>query len=430
MATIHKRKLVSGENVWELTHGSGRDRKRFAVGKTREQAQAVLEQFNRQLALHGSVPSDDSIESVLGQYFRYLETNRRNATRRRYGRVLETFHRRFLEPLFPAVQRLRQVTPAHIEEYKIARLQGTLRDFVDPQAERRDEALRRELAAGVSADHFRDNARFGFLGRKRFKPVVTPRTINNELQAIRTFFGWCVSRNLLFINPTTNVERLRVSKRSLPKFLTTEQLKALFIACNPVERRLFSTILMTGMRRGEVQHLTWPDVNFELGLIFIQPKPQWDWNPKTDERVIPISPTLRAVLDEQRRLRSNDELVFPNKEGHLDTHILPKLKKIGRRAGLPHVTVHALRHSFGAHLRMAGVALADIADLLGHKDLATTQIYAKVHQEHLRTAIAKMNPLASTAGSSTATLPSAIEPSDRSEVNRSPVHSPEHPDNS
>ena len=51
------------------------------------------------------------------------------------------------------------------------------------------------------------------------------------------------------------------------------------------------------------------------------------------------------------------------------------------------VTVHALRHSFGAHLRMAGVNLADIADLLGHKDLATTQIYAKVQQEHLRSIV-------------------------------------------
>lgn len=42
---------------------------------------------------------------------------------------------------------------------------------------------------------------------------------------------------------------------------------------------------------------------------------------------------------------------------------------------------------------MAGVSLADIADLLGHKDLATTQIYVKVHQEHLRTAVGKLTPL-------------------------------------
>jgi integrase len=151
-------------------------------------------------------------------------------------------------------------------------------------------------------------------------------------------------------------------------------------------------------------HLTWADINFELGVVLIQPKPEWDWKPKTDERVIPMSPALRLVLQEQYDDRRHDHLVFPNKEGNRDTHILPKLKNVARRAGIRHVTVHALRHSFGAHLRMAGVSLADIADLLGHKDLATTQIYAKVQQEHLRKAIAKLNPL--TPGS-TGTTPSS-----------------------
>ena len=76
-----------------------------------------------------------------------------------------------------------------------------------------------------------------------------------------------------------------------------------------------------------------------------------------------------------------------------------------RRAAIKPATVHALRHSFGAHLRMAGVSLADIADLLGHKDLATTQICAKVQQEHLRTVIGKLTGL----------LPAAEKSSDASE---------------
>src|SRR5262245_39263265 len=64
-----------------------------------------------------------------------------------------------------------------------------------------------------------------------------------------------------------------------------------------------------------------------------------------------------------------------------------------RRAGIRQATLHGLRHSFGAHLRMAGVSLADIADLMGHKDLATTQIYAKVEQQHLRSVVNKLTPL-------------------------------------
>ena len=392
MASIHKRRLVSGNIVWELCHGSGKERVRFAAGKTREEAQEFLNNFNRQLALHGQAPSDESVASILGRYFAYLGTNRRLGTRRRYTRVLQTFHRRFLEPCFPAVTRLRQITAAHIEEYKTRRIAGSLTDFVDEQAESRERELRSQTGERSGPDR-RRNAKFGFLGRKRFKPTVAPRTVNYELQVIRTFFRWCVVRNFLFVNPATNVERLRIPKRAIPKFLTADELRRLFASCSDAERRLFMTVLLTGMRRGEVQHLTWADVSFELGVIFIQPKPQWQWKPKTDERVIPIASALREILIHQHSFRRDDGLVFPNKHGNPDPHLLPKLKKIGRRAGLPHVTMHSLRHSFGAHLRMAGVNLADIADLLGHRDLATTQIYAKVQQEHLRTVIAKLTPV-------------------------------------
>jgi site-specific recombinase XerD len=118
-----------------------------------------------------------------------------------------------------------------------------------------------------------------------------------------------------------------------------------------------------------------------------------NWKPKTDERIIPISPMLRELLLQQYDRRRSDRLVFANPQGNIDTHILERLKTTCKRAGIKLSTVHALRHSFGAHLRMAGVSLADIGDLLGHKDLATTQIYAKVQQEHLRTMISKLTPL-------------------------------------
>src|SRR5262245_54386865 len=118
MATIHKRKLRSGDVVWELTHGTGADRQRFIAGRTHEEAQDVLRQFERQLALHGDAPKDDSVASVLGQYFRHLTTNRRGGTVRRYVRVLKTFHECFLLRWHPDVRRLRQLRPLHIEDYK------------------------------------------------------------------------------------------------------------------------------------------------------------------------------------------------------------------------------------------------------------------------------------------------------------------------
>jgi integrase/recombinase XerC len=392
MATIRKRRLVSGEMVWALTHGTGADRRRFTVGKTREEAQEALRQFERQLALHGSAPTSGTLDAVLGHYLVYLRTHRRPGTRRRYERVLRTFHSCFLAQDHPEVVSLRQVKPLHLEEYKTRRIDGSITEDESRDVRNREAALREQANQPQNAPTPRDNARFGWLGRKKLRRRGTPMTVNYELRVLQTYFRWAVRHNYLFVDPASHIERFRLPKRALPKFLTSDDLAKLFNACTPGERRLFVAILLTGMRKGEVEHLTWSDVDLELGIILIREKPEWNWKPKTDERIIPISPTLRSVLEEQWTQRRSDVLVFPNKEGHRETHMLAKLKKICRKAGITQTTVHALRHSFGAHLRMAGVPLADIADLLGHNDVATTQIYAKVHQEHLRSMISRLAP--------------------------------------
>ncbi len=76
-------------------------------------------------------------------------------------------------------------------------------------------------------------------------------------------------------------------------------------------------------------------------------------------------------------------------------HLLEKVKKNCRRARIQPsaATVHALRHFFGAHLRMAGVPLVNIADLMGHQDLSTTQIYAKVQIGYLRDVVSRLTHL-------------------------------------
>lgn len=394
MATIHKRRLVSGEIVWELTHGTGAGRQRFTAGKTREEAQETLTQFNRQLALHGEGPQDGSVALVMGEYAQFLKTNRRPRTVARYLRVLKTFHECFLIPVFPDVQRLRQLRPLHLEEYKRQRAEGEITEAKSPEEIAREQALRLEIGQDMQVATRRERrAKFGWLGRHGIMARISPRTINYELRVLFTFFAWAIKRNHLFSNPVALVERFRLPKRVLPKFMTTEQLKKFFGACDEDERRLFMSILLSGMRKGEVEHLTWSDISFELGVIFIQEKPEFGWKPKTDERLIPISPMLRELLVIQYAKRTSDLLVFANRAGNRNTHMLARLKKVCERAGIRSSTVHALRHSFGAHLRMAGVSLADIGDLLGHTDLATTQIYAKVQQEHLRTMVSKLNSL-------------------------------------
>src|SRR5712691_244389 len=151
MPTIHKRRLVSGEIVWELTHGTGADRQRFTAGKTREEAQQVLRQFEQQLALHGDAPKDDSVIAVVGQYIKHLRTNRRRGTVRRYVRVLQTFHECFLARWYPEVQRVRQLRPSHLEDYKRRRIEGGIVEAPTDVDLQREGALRGELAEGRTA---------------------------------------------------------------------------------------------------------------------------------------------------------------------------------------------------------------------------------------------------------------------------------------
>jgi len=390
MASIHKKRLGSGKIVWELTHGRGQGRIRMVVGDSRPEASAALALFNRQLAQQGAAPTQVSLEDALSKYGEHLKVNRRPGTARRYGRVLKTFGS-FIGNSHAGVRLLREIKSCQIEDYKRKRLAGEIKETETEEETRQEQLLREELKANPRSGSPQGNAKYGWLGRKKLRQKVTPKTINYEVQCINTFFHWAIKQNYLFSNPTTIVEKFRLPKKSLPKFMTTEDLRRFFQACSAEQRRIYSTMLLTGMRKGELENLTWADVHFELGIIFIQAKE--GWNPKTDERIIPISPVLSRILREQHRDRRSSHWVFSNKYGNQLSHLLDKLKNICRKAGIKEATLHSLRHSFGAHLRMAGVSLADIADLMGHKDLATTQIYAKVEQQHLRAVIEKLTPL-------------------------------------
>jgi integrase/recombinase XerD len=405
MATINKRKTGSGDVVWELTHGTGDDRVRFVAGRTEEEAQVVLDQFKRQVALHGAAPKKLGIGNAVAEYGLYLKVNRRPRTTIRYMRVLRTFANCFLANFHPDLKVLREIRPSHVEEYKTRRFEGEIEETKTEEEIAREEALRASMTSRTPNTTPQNNAKYGWLGRHGLRRKVVPRTVNYELRVLFTFFRWCIKKNYLFINPASQIERFRVPKRALPKFMTSEDIKKFFAACDERSQRLYGTILLTGMRKGEAEYLTWADLSLELGVIFIQEKPEHDWKPKTDERLIPISPMLNDILVKQYASRTSDTWVFSNAAGNRDTDMLKRLKRICKRVGVKNATVHALRHSFGAHLRMAGVSLADIGDLLGHKDLATTQIYAKVQQDALRAAVSKLTPLVAASGVSVPTAP-------------------------
>jgi hypothetical protein len=86
----------------------------------------VLAQFNQQLRMHGTAPHDLTVSEAAKKYREYLVLNRRERTVTRYGRVLDTFSACFLHAWHPDVERLRDIKPLHIEDYKRRRSGGEI----------------------------------------------------------------------------------------------------------------------------------------------------------------------------------------------------------------------------------------------------------------------------------------------------------------
>lgn len=147
-----------------------------------------------------------------------------------------------------------------------------------------------------------------------------------------------------------------------------------------------------GMRRGEIFHLKWTDVDFEKNIIIIQPKD--DWHPKTYEcRDIPMDKLVREHL---LTIPRRGEYVLYNTYGQrfsLDSLTNYYRTRVARKVGLDSF-IHKLRHTFASHLVQNRVDLYTVSKLLGHKNILTTQIYAHLIPDTLQSAVDRLPEIA------------------------------------
>lgn len=200
-------------------------------------------------------------------------------------------------------------------------------------------------------------------------------------------------------NPLNETNPPKVEDTEIRIMTKAEQKKYISVLPFYNTGNMFAVALATGMRIGELCALDVTDIDRELKLIDItktagRRKDKYTGEisikvgpPKTKHSVrkIPLLPSVEVMLDRQAQLISelrekagnkwNDNgLVFPTDEGNI--HDLSGLRssmgRILKRAGLPHMTIHALRHTYATTALNAGVAAQNVARLLGHKDGATT----------------------------------------------------------
>lgn len=221
---------------------------------------------------------------------------------------------------------------------------------------------------------------------------LAPASIRRNVSAVRTYFKFLTGDGLVVRDPS---ERLETPKRwrTLPDVLTVEEVQRLLASPSLDDtlvfrdRALLELAYGAGLRVSEWITLGVRDLQLEEGLVRVFGK-------GSKERLVPIGRSaIGAVAVYLRELRPRLEkgegkgILFLNARGRPLTRMgaWKILRGHVERAGITkHVSPHTLRHSFATHLLEGGADLRAVQEMLGHVDIATTQIYTHVDREYLR----------------------------------------------
>jgi integrase/recombinase XerD len=221
---------------------------------------------------------------------------------------------------------------------------------------------------------------------------LSPASIRRNVSAVRTWFRFLTGDGIVVRDPS---ERLETPKRwrTLPEVLTVDEAQALLSAPtldDPFvfrDRALLELAYGAGLRVSEWITLGVRDLLLDEGLVRVFGK-------GSKERLVPIGRSaIGAAAIYLRELRPKLEkgegkgILFLNARGRPLTRMgaWKILRGYVERAGITrHVTPHTLRHSFATHLLEGGADLRAVQEMLGHVDIATTQIYTHVDREYLR----------------------------------------------
>ncbi|TZF81991.1 tyrosine recombinase XerC [Cognatilysobacter lacus] len=212
-----------------------------------------------------------------------------------------------------------------------------------------------------------------------------PKTLQRRLSACRSFFGWMLRHGHVAANPVAGL-RAPKAPRKLPKVLDPDEAKALVETPTDAplglrDRALLELFYSSGLRLSELCGLRWSQVDLEDGLVTVHGKGK-------RERVVPVGTHARAAMLEWRTSTGAklDEPVFPGRGGAPITPraVQLRVRQLAERQGLfKQVHPHMLRHSFASHILESSGDLRGVQELLGHADLATTQIYTHLDYQHL-----------------------------------------------
>jgi integrase/recombinase XerD len=244
---------------------------------------------------------------------------------------------------------------------------------------------------------------------------MAPSSQARKLSALRQFFMFLYSEGIRKDDPTNSIDAPR-RKRPLPKILSPDDVKKLINAAveryvDEDENRTLESFRLTamleilyaaGLRVSELVGLPLASAKTKSGYFIVRGK-------GNKERIVPLNKSAHAAIRDYLKVRDeflpqgaararSEKFLFPSRgaEAHITRRRCHQmLKELALKANIDpaKLSPHVLRHAFATHLVEGGADLRSVQTLLGHADVATTQIYTHVAGDHLQAVIASAHPL-------------------------------------
>lgn len=246
-----------------------------------------------------------------------------------------------------------------------------LRDWALTRSEDDPSTLRTEdIRAFIAAEHRRG---------------LSPKSLQRRLSACRSYYQWLLKHGRIVANPAAGVRGPK-APRKLPQVLDVDEATQLVEVPTDVplglrDRALLELFYSSGLRLSELCALRWRDLDLPGGLVIVLGK-------GGKQRVVPVGSHARTALDAWRAETGapHEAPVFPGRGGAPITPraVQLRIRLLAQKQGLfKRVHPHLLRHSFASHVLESSGDLRGVQELLGHADIATTQIYTHLDFQHL-----------------------------------------------
>lgn len=215
---------------------------------------------------------------------------------------------------------------------------------------------------------------------------ISPSSISRKISALKSFFKWACANEYIITNPISSIEPAKLPKH-LPKVLTLSDINTLLQQnLTTLERVVIELLYSCGLRVSELCNLKLSNINLKARNIICVGK-------GAKERLIPFGDyahnTIKSYLELRTAVVNNNNLttnffLLSDNGRHVTRQDVYRI--IHRLGEIVHkeISPHTLRHTFATHLLENGADLRVVQELLGHSDVATTQLYTHISKKRLK----------------------------------------------